>query len=109
MPERTCAGVRCLHGARPLRHGYDAACEHWDRILNENHAAALKVCASASDPETCRSDVRKAERLWGQYKEAMADALMELDGGGSLVRLSSLSFLTEETRKQARLLGTAGR
>lgn len=34
---------------------------------------------------------------------------MELDGRGSLARLSSLSFLTEETRKQALLPGTAGR
>ena len=84
-------------------------CEHWDRGLNENYAAALKVCASVVAPEACRANVSKAERFWGQYKEAMFDALMELAGRGSLACLSSQSFLTEETRKQALLPGTAGR
>ena len=85
-----------------------AAYEYWDKVLNENYAVALKACNDASDPAACRANIKKAERLWVQYKEAMAEAVVDLNGGGSLSRLSAVSFLAEETKKQATLLGAAG-
>ncbi|HJD97531.1 lysozyme inhibitor LprI family protein [Mailhella massiliensis] len=85
-----------------------AAYEHWDKVLNENYAVALKACDDAVDPAACRANIKKAERLWVQYKEAMAEAVADLNGGGSLSRLAAESFLAEETKKQATLLGAAG-
>ena len=86
----------------------NAAYAHWDKVLNENYAAALKSCNAAEDPAACKANIKKAERLWVQYKEAMSDVVLELNGGGSLSRLAAAGFLAEETKKQATLLGAAG-
>ena len=77
---------------------------YWDNILNTNYTLALQQCDQASDAKVCREKLRKAQRLWVQYKEAMADAIGELEGGGSLGRLLASDFAASETKKQARLL-----
>lgn len=77
---------------------------YWDKILNKNYALALQQCDQANDATVCREKLRKAQRHWVQYKEAMTDAILELEGGGSLSRLLASDFAATETKKQARLL-----
>ncbi len=80
------------------------AYDYWDKILNENYAQALQQCTQAEDEKACRDKIRTAQRLWVQYKEAMTDVIVELEGGGSLSRLLASDFAATETKKQARLL-----
>ena len=81
-----------------------AAYNHWDKMLNTNFKKAQAACADAADAKTCRAKLLKAQRLWIQYKEAMADALYGMSGGGTMDNLTVGNFLAEETKKQARLL-----
>ena len=89
--------------SRDIQQCTNDAYTYWDNILNTNYALALQQCDQASDAKLCREKLRKAQRLWVQYKEAMADAIGELEGG-SLGRLLASDFAASETKKQARLL-----
>lgn len=82
----------------------EKAYKYWDKILNENFNVAKDACSEAENPKKCASDLVKAQRLWIQYKEAMAPVIDELNGGGSLSRILSNSFIARETKKQAMLL-----
>lgn len=80
------------------------AYKYWDKILNDSFNVARDACSEADKPKKCADELLKAQRLWIQYKEAMAPVISELNGGGSLSRLLADTFLVRETRKQARLL-----
>ncbi len=82
------------------------AYDHWDTVLNENYAAAMKLCDESADPKVCKDKLRRAERLWVQYKDAMAEALAEFEGGGTASTVMASDFMAGETKRQARLLGT---
>lgn len=84
-----------------------AAYEYWDKRLNASFRKAQAACEGAPDARACRAKLLKAQRLWIQYKEAMGDALYGMGGGGTLDNLTVGTFLAEETKKQAQLLGTA--
>ncbi len=89
-----------------MMHCTTAAHTYWDATLNRNYAAALNRCnnaASNADKTACKDKLRKTQRLWIQYKEAMTDVLLTLEGG-TLARLTASGFLAEETKKQALLL-----
>lgn len=113
------AGASCM--AEELAPGFDACTDkaqstadnlecieraftYWDKILNENFTVARDACSEAENPKKCASDLLKAQRLWIQYKDAMAPVISELNGGGSLSRILANTFVARETRKQARLL-----
>lgn len=83
-----------------------SAVVHWDRILNANYKKAQEACEGVEKPEQCKKDLLKAQRLWIQYKEVMAEVITNLEGGGSLARLSANTFVARETRKQAELLAS---
>lgn len=80
------------------------AYKYWDKILNDNFSVARDACSEAENPKKCAADLLKAQRLWIQYKDAMAPVISEINGGGSLSRLLANTFVVRETRKQARLL-----
>ena len=80
------------------------AYKYWDEKLNANFKKAKSLCADAENPKACESQLLKAQRLWIQYKEAMAQTLFQIHGGGSLARLESDMFFARETKKQAQLL-----
>lgn len=86
---------------------FGAAFEYWDKILNASFRALPKACSDAPDPDACRAKVVKAQKLWIQYKEAMAEAIADMAGGGSAAGLAANNFIVEETKKQAKLLGPA--
>lgn len=80
------------------------AYQYWDKKLNENYKKAQETCKGAEKPDECSKKLLKAERLWVQYRDAMADVIFDLEGGGSLSRLAADNFSAEETKKQANLL-----
>ncbi len=80
------------------------AYDYWDDRLNDSYAAAMKHCSGSDDPVTCKKNLRDAERLWVQYKNAMGEAVAGLEGGGTLSGVTASSFMVEETKKQAELL-----
>lgn len=80
------------------------ACEYWDVRLNANYKKARQACKSSSDPNACSDKLLKGQRAWVQYKEVFTDLVQLPNEGGSMARLSAMSFLTGETRKQALLL-----
>lgn len=82
----------------------EKAFNYWDKILNDNFNVAKDACSEAENPKKCLANLLKAQRLWIQYKEAMAPVISDLNGGGSLSRILANSFVVRETRKQARLL-----
>lgn len=83
-----------------LQQAYD----FWDARLNANYKKARRACQASADPEGCTGRLLKAQRAWIQYKETTA-GLVELPyEGGSMARLSAMSFLAEETRRQALVL-----
>lgn len=84
----------------------NAAYTHWDKVLNANFKKAQAACAEAPDAKECRAKLLKAQRLWIQYKEAMADALYASGSGGTLDNLTVGHFAARETKKQAQLLAT---
>ena len=84
-----------------------AAYNHWDKALNANFKKAQAACEDTPNAKECRARLLKAQRLWIQYKEAMGDALYGMGGGGTMDSLTVGTFLAEETKKQAQLLGTA--
>lgn len=83
------------------------AYNYWDKQLNASFKKAQATCDDALDPRQCRAKLLKAQRLWSQYKEAMGDALYGMGGGGTMDSLTVGTFLAQETKKQAQLLGTA--
>lgn len=97
----------CVEKAQSTADNLDClnkAYDYWDKILNENFNVAREACSEAEKPKKCSEDLLKAQRLWIQYKEAMAPVISELNGGGSLSRILADTFVVRETRKQARLL-----
>lgn len=83
-----------------------AAYNYWDKQLNANFKKAQTACEGAPDAKECRAKLLKAQRLWIQYKEAMADALYAMGGGGTMDQLTVGDFVAGETKKQAQLLAT---
>lgn len=83
-----------------LQQAYD----FWDARLNANYKKAKRACQGSADPKACAARLLKAQRAWIQYKEATTELVGLPNEGGSLARLSAMSFLTEETRKQALVL-----
>lgn len=84
---------------------YTAAYNYWDKVLNANFKKAQAGCEAAADAKECRAKLLKAQRLWIQYKEAMADSLYASGGGGTMDHLTVGHFAARETKKQAQLLG----
>ncbi|MBQ9537131.1 MAG: hypothetical protein IJU79_05000 [Desulfovibrionaceae bacterium] len=70
--------------------------EYWDKILNKK---ALNSCESRANPKECREIVKNSEKLWIQYRDAMAETLDIISP-----RLIVNFFVAEETKKQAQLL-----
>jgi uncharacterized protein YecT (DUF1311 family) len=70
------------------------ATEPWDKRLNEAYQEALK----AAQPKQ-RAQLRKAQRLWVQYRDA--NCLYYALGEGTIARLDSASCVYEMTRKRA--------
>jgi len=70
------------------------ATEPWDKRLNEAYQEALKD----AQPEQ-REQLRKAQRLWVQYRDA--NCLYYALGGGTIARLDAASCAYEMTRKRA--------
>lgn len=77
---------------------------YWDKILNANYKKAMAYCADSERPEQCKANLKKAEKLWVQYKDAMVPVIEELNGGGTLSGVMSDHFYASETKKQAQLL-----
>ena len=73
--------------------------------LHPNKYMHRQACKSSSDPKACSDKLLKGQRAWVQYKEVFTDLVQLPNEGGSMARLSAMSFLTGETRKQALLLG----
>ena len=84
-----------------------AAYLHWDAILNANFKKAKASCGDYDKPEECTANLLKAQRAWIQYRDAMAQVILDADGGGSIARVSANSFFAKETKKQAQLLAPA--
>lgn len=85
---------------------YDSAYKFWDNILNRNYKRAMKNCDENGTPE-CKANLKKAQRAWIQYKEGMSDYIYS-SSDGTMSRVSTIGFLTEETKKQAQLLRPEG-
>lgn len=83
---------------------FQQAYDYWDARLNANYKKARQACQNSSDPKGWSDKLLKGQRAWVQYKELFADLVQLPNEGGSMARLSAMSFLTGETRKQALLL-----
>lgn len=83
-----------------LQQAYD----YWDARLNTNYKKARQACQNSSDPKAWSDKLLKGQRAWVQYKEFFADLVQLPNEGGSMARLSAMSFLARETRRQALLL-----
>ena len=83
---------------------FQQAYDYWDARLNANYKKARQACQNSSDPKGLSDKLLKGQRAWVQYKELFADLVQLPNEGGSMARLSAMSFLTGETRKQALLL-----
>ncbi len=83
---------------------YNSAYEYWDKILNKNYKKAMKNCDEDGTPE-CKANLKKAQIAWIQYKEIMS-AFISSSSDGTISRVNTISFLAEETKKQAKLLNT---
>ena len=81
---------------------YNSAYEYWDKILNKNYKKAMKNCDEDGTPE-CKAKLKQAQRSWIQYKESMSDYIVS-SSDGSISRVNAISFLAEETKKQAKML-----
>ncbi len=81
---------------------YNSAYEYWDKILNKNYKKAMKNCDEDGTPE-CKAKLKQAQRAWIQYKESMSDYIVS-SSDGSISRVNAISFLAEETKKQAKML-----
>ncbi len=81
---------------------FNAAYEYWDKALNRNYKLAMKNCDENGLPE-CKAKLKKAQRAWIQYKEGMSDYIVS-SSDGTMSRVSAISFLAEETKKQAKML-----
>lgn len=81
---------------------YNSAYEYWDKILNRNYKKAMKNCDEDGTPE-CKANLKKAQIAWIQYKESMSDFISS-SSDGTISRVNTISFLAEETKKQAKLL-----
>ena len=84
---------------------YNAAYTYWDKTLNANFKKAQAACEDTANAKECRAKLLKAQRLWIQYKEAMADSLYASGSGGTMDHLTVGHFVAQETKKQAQLLG----
>ena len=74
----------------------------WDKRLNAAYKKARQACAD----DACRKKLQDAQRLWIQYKEAMnAVVLRGIGSEEDMVGpLNAVSFRTEETKKQTKIL-----
>jgi uncharacterized protein YecT (DUF1311 family) len=95
IPDPVCDGgtsdlVKCLAGATAK----------WDKRLNAAYRDALK---DKETPVAQREQLRKAQRLWLQYRDANCDyyALSE----GSIARVNAASCLFDMTKARAKELG----
>lgn len=74
-----------------------AATEKWDRRLNEAYRDALK-----DGPKRQRDQLRKAQRLWVQFRDA--NCLFYAMGEGTISRLNSASCLFDMTKARTKEL-----
>ena len=72
----------------------------WNKILNANYKEAYKSLDNDKD----RAILKSAQLAWIAWKEKMVSAIILLEGGGSLARLSANHFVMEETKRQAERL-----
>lgn len=77
---------------------------YWDKRLNENYRKALDSCTGTEQAEQCVNRLRKAQRAWIAYRDAMGDVVFDNNGGGSYSRLAAQEFSLQETRRQAECL-----
>ncbi len=101
-----------------LAPGYDACIEKSDGVtadmiecMNKAHAYldkrlndVYKKARADCEDDACRKKLLDAERAWIKYRDAMADAVWAMNGGGSLSRLAASGFILEETKKQTKWL-----
>ncbi|MBQ9406265.1 MAG: DUF1311 domain-containing protein [Desulfovibrio sp.] len=72
----------------------------WDKKLNANYKKAYNALESKEDKATLKA----AQLAWIAWRDKMSSAILVLEGGGSLSRLSANSFILEETKRQAQRL-----
>lgn len=94
IPDPECDGgtsdmVKCLAEATAK----------WDRRLNEAYREALQ---DKETPAAQRAQLRKAQRLWLQYRDANCDYYAL--GDGSISRLNAGSCLFDMTKARAKEL-----
>lgn len=77
---------------------------HWDKRLNANYQKALAACRASEGAEQCVNRLRKAQRAWIAYRDAMSDVVFDNNGGGSYSRIAAQEFSLRETKKQAECL-----
>lgn len=73
--------------------------ELWDKQLNTAYQAALKAAASPNQ----RAQLRAAQRLWVQYRDA--NCLYWALGEGTIARLQAVDCTYRMTRSRAEELG----
>ena len=93
-----CIGRASGSSAGMLQCGSEAFA-YWDKKLNASYKKAMDRCPD----ESCRKNLKDAERAFVKYKEGMQDMVLRQDNGFD-VRLESQLFGIEATRRQARLL-----
>lgn len=81
------------------------AYNYLDKRLNAKYKKARQACMDSSNPGACSEKLLKMQRHWIQYKELMSELVGLPNEGGSMAGLAGMSFLVDETAKQARLLG----
>lgn len=91
------------YNTRAMLDCMQSAYEFWDGVLNRNYKTTMNDCAELSGDAQCKDKIRKAQRLWVLYKEAMSKAFGAMSDGTS-ASLAAMSFLVETTKAQARYL-----
>jgi uncharacterized protein YecT (DUF1311 family) len=91
------AEPECDGGTYQIVECLTKATEAWDKRLNEAYREALEH----AQPEQ-REQLRKAQRLWNQYRDA--NSLYYHLGEGSMARIDSASCQYQMTRDRAKEL-----
>ena len=73
----------------------------WDDKRRANSQKAREICAAADKPGECREKLARAEALWTQYRDAMAEAFDQVSPGVGLGAMPSRSSTRRTTRAQA--------
>ena len=94
IPDPECDG-----GTQQMVDCLAAATAKWDKRLNAAYREAL---ADKETPAAQREQLRKAQRLWLQYRDANCDYYAK--GEGSISRLNAGSCLFDMTKSRAKEL-----